>query len=64
MRQKALLAAAAVATMAVALAACDGGSATAPDTVLRPAGPAAESGVGQFGSGGAAPPPPSDSIRP
>lgn len=61
MRQKALLAAAA---LAAALAACNGGTATAPDTVLHPTAPATESGVGLFGSGGAAPPPPSDSIRP
>ena len=59
MRPKALLAAAA---LAVTLAACDAGSATAPDSVLHPAGPVAE-GVGQMGSGGATPPPP-DSTRP
>ena len=60
MRPKALLAAA---TLALALAACDAGSATAPDSARHPAGPVADGGVGQFGSGNAAPPPP-DSTRP
>jgi hypothetical protein len=61
MRTKALLAAAA---LAVVVAACDAGTATAPGSVLHPAGPVAEGGVGLFGSGGATPPPPSDSTRP
>ena len=59
MRPKALLAAAA---LALALAACNAGGATAPDSVLHPPGPVAEGG-GMFGSGGAVPPPP-DTTRP